>query len=173
MTVPSPDDQFVRDLTAHQHRLYGLIMSLLPDPERARDVLQETNVVLWRKSGEFTPGSDFGAWAAKVAYLQVMAYRTTQRRDRHVFDDELLGTLSAEAERLQTPHDDVFLALDACLERLPVPDRELLMRRYATGGTVKDLAQEIGKSPGAIRVALFRLRNALMECVERSRAAVS
>lgn len=162
------DEQFVRDLTECQPRLYGLIYSLLPDSEAARDVLQEANVVLWRKADQFEPGTNFNAWAAKVACLQVMAYRSKQRRDRHVFlDDELLGAIFSDAEQSFMARDDRSLALEACLERLPAADRELLLQRYADGGAIKDLAIQSGRSAGALRVVLFRLRHALLDCIER------
>ncbi|MDF1745393.1 MAG: sigma factor, partial [Gimesia sp.] len=44
-------EQFVQQLTENQNRLYGYVYSLLGDHSRAEDVLQETNLVLWRKIG--------------------------------------------------------------------------------------------------------------------------
>jgi len=163
---PGPDEQFVRLITEHQNRLYGLILSMLPDPEQARDVLQETNVVIWKKWATFTPGTNFGAWSARIAFLQVMAHRTTQSRDRHIFDDELISVLNDESIRDAAPGDDRALALDACLERLQEADRELLRQRYSKGNTVSDLASMVHKTPNATRVALFRLRHLLLECIQ-------
>ena len=42
-----------------------MTLSLIGDPDTARDILQDTNVVLWRKSGEFKEGSTScpGRWA--------------------------------------------------------------------------------------------------------------
>lgn len=161
-----PDEQFVRDLTSHQHRLYGLILSMMPDPDLARDVLQETNVVIWEKFREFTPDTNFGAWAAKIAYYQVTAHRKSRGRDRHIFDDELISVLNTETELVSSGSDERAQALDSCLDHLEVRDRELLRLRYTKGNTVADLAAMIGKTPSATRVALFRLRHVLLECVQ-------
>lgn len=46
-------EAFVQLMTAHQGRLYGYILSLLGDVDQANDVLQESNVVLWRNAAEF------------------------------------------------------------------------------------------------------------------------
>ena len=73
-------DEFIVHLTACQNRLYAYVFSLLPDRERRRDVLQETNLVLWRKSDQFMAGTDFGAWACKVAYFEVLAERRRLRQ---------------------------------------------------------------------------------------------
>ncbi len=59
---------------ACQDRVYTYTRTLLPNAENARDVLQETNIVLWRKRNEFKPGTDFVAWACKVAYYQALSF---------------------------------------------------------------------------------------------------
>ena len=81
---PIPGEELVGQLTACQGKLYGYIMSLLPDAHQARDVLQETNLVIWRKAAEYEAGTNFGAWVSRIAFYQVMAHRSRQKRDRHV-----------------------------------------------------------------------------------------
>lgn len=53
--------EFVRLLTGNQRKLYAFILSLLRRPADADDVLQETNMVMWRKCAEFEPGTNFDA----------------------------------------------------------------------------------------------------------------
>lgn len=77
-----PDEAFVQLLTAEQLRLLHYIAKLLGDPNEAQNVLQETNLVLWRKSGEFQAGTNFSAWAHNVAYWQVRAFVRDRQRDR-------------------------------------------------------------------------------------------
>src|SRR6185295_13104725 len=90
-------EAFVRLMTEHQGRLFGYIFSLLGDPDAANDVLQEANVILWRDSREFRPGSNFKAWAFRVAHFQVMAFRQRQIRDRLVFEDDMIEVLASAA----------------------------------------------------------------------------
>ena len=66
--------EFVRLLTGQQRQLYLYIIALLPNPTDVDDVLQATNMVLWSKADEFEPGSDFGAWARRVAHFEVLAF---------------------------------------------------------------------------------------------------
>ena len=49
MASPETTEKFVQRLTANQTRLYGYVYSLLADHSRTADVVQETNLVLWRK----------------------------------------------------------------------------------------------------------------------------
>jgi RNA polymerase sigma-70 factor (ECF subfamily) len=160
-------EDFVVQLIAIQSRLYAFIMSLLLDRERAQDVLQQTNLVLLKKQNEYEPGTNFGAWACKVARYEVLAYRRTRQRDRHSFNDELLGLIAQRAEIGTEDIDQRAVALELCLERLTADQRKLLEVRYRQGGSVDEIARAAKKTPTAISSLLYRIRSALAECVRR------
>jgi RNA polymerase sigma-70 factor (ECF subfamily) len=160
-------ERYVQQLTDCQNRLYAYILMLLPNHDDAADVLQETNLVLWRKSGEFVEGTEFGAWACRVAYYQVLARLRDARRDRLVFDPQLLDLLGAEAEPLSAQLDDRRRALRLCMVGLSEREREMLRRRYDLEQSVKDIARQFGLSPGAVATSLYRVRNELTECIRR------
>ena len=65
----SDSEEFVRLLTEAQGPVYGYLMTLIPDRSRARDLLQETNITLWKKAATFEEGTNFNAWACKIAYF--------------------------------------------------------------------------------------------------------
>lgn len=69
---PAPGEHFVRELTRCQNSVFAYILSLVGNPDAARDIQQETNVVLWRKAGEFKEGSNFMPWALGIARMQVL-----------------------------------------------------------------------------------------------------
>lgn len=160
-----PDKEFVYQLTDWQNRLFGYLVTLLGNVHAAHDVLQETNLVLWRKIGEFESGTDFGAWARKCAYFQALAFLRDRRRDQHLFDDDLLQQL-AEEENSTTDEDERELALRSCLAQLPDRQRELISQRYREGNSIKQLAQNFGKKESALKMNLMRIRQALLTCIE-------
>jgi RNA polymerase sigma-70 factor (ECF subfamily) len=163
-----PSEQFVRLLSDQQSRLYAYILAILGDPDAAADVFQDTNVTLWRKASDFAEGSDFGAWVRSVAYYEVMAYRKRRGRERHVFDDDLLREVAEETARQTDAMADELATLHRCMERLSQQDYVLVQARYAEGGSVAHLAEARGKSPNAISMALYRIRNELARCIEES-----
>src|SRR5215831_10742745 len=110
---------FVQLMTQYQGRLYGYVLSLSGDPDAANDVLQEANIVLWKQSGQFKPGSNFKAWAFRIAHFQFMAYRQKKLRDKVLFSDELLSMLASEAKDIDESHEERAAALESCLERMP------------------------------------------------------
>jgi RNA polymerase sigma-70 factor (ECF subfamily) len=164
-------DDFIRELTGAQPSLWGYIFSLLPDHAAAQDVLQETNLTLWRKATEFQAGTSFLAWSCQVAYFHVLSHRRRARRDRLVFDEEVLAYL-AERQADRAPElGDRLAALRSCLNKLPAASRKLLEQRYAPGGSVKELAEADGRSVAAISQVLYRLREKLLECMATARTA--
>jgi len=160
------NDEFVRLLTECQDRLYVYILSLLPDRDRAKDVLQDTNVVMWRKAEEFEPGTSFDAWACKIAYFEVLSERRRQQRDRLQFDEVVLEKLASEVPGSLKHLNDRAVALEDCLQRLAPDQRQRLGERYRSGGSVKEIAERTGQTPSAIAVSLYRIRAALFRCIQ-------
>ena len=124
------EKEFVYQLTDWQNRLFGYLVTLLSNTHDARDVLQETNLVLWRKMEDFQPGTDFGAWARKCAYFQALAFLRDRKRDRHLFDDDVLALLASEDAGDAGDENERRLALRDCLACLPDKHRQLIDKRY-------------------------------------------
>ena len=60
-------DEFVRLLGECQVRLRAYLSSLLYGGSDVDDVLQDVAALLWHKIGDYQPGTNFGAWACRVA----------------------------------------------------------------------------------------------------------
>ena len=86
MSIDESRRQFVRLLTQHQRRVYGYILTMVVNWNDADEILQETNLRLWEEFDRFEPGTDFAAWAIRVAYYQVLTWRKKRDRSRLVFD---------------------------------------------------------------------------------------
>ena len=159
------DKEFVIELTDWQNRLFAYLMTLLGDVHDARDVLQETNLVLWQKMGEFEKGTNFGAWARKCAYFQALAFLRDRKRDRHLFDDDVLEQFAQEASS-HAGEEERELALRDCLAKLPDRQREMVSVRYREGSSVKELVRIFKKKESAVKMTLMRIRQALLDCIE-------
>ena len=97
MSIENPTEYFIKALTESQNRLYGYIFSLVGEHHAASDILQECNLVLWRKFGEFRPESDFIPWAFAIARFQVLAHlRDRKRSDARFVSPEIVELLHDE-----------------------------------------------------------------------------
>jgi RNA polymerase sigma-70 factor (ECF subfamily) len=166
---PSPPSaDFLSRVTRAQRSLYAFILTLVRQPADADDVLQETNLVMWRKANEFDATRDLMPWAMRIAQLQAMAHLKRQRRIPASFDEALLAVLADEAIAEAKELDPRRRALAGCLQKLPGHQRELIATRYEPGGSVKELALQAGKTPKAISEMLRRIRQVLLECIEQT-----
>ena len=60
-------EQFVSLILANQLRIHGFIRSLVPNHADVEDLFQQTSIVLWRKFKDYEAGTNFAAWAMRVA----------------------------------------------------------------------------------------------------------
>ncbi len=158
--------EFVQQLTDAQHWLRAYLRALLRNNEQADELLQRTNLVMWEKSEQFKPGTNFRAWACKVARFEVLAFRKQQSRDRLVFGEAAFEVIAAEAERRVESDGDLRESLEACLGRLPNAEQKLLAMRYSSNTPVKEIARTSGRTVDAISTSLYRIRQALLKCIQ-------
>ena len=130
-------------------------------------------MVLWRRFETFELGTNFFAWACKIARFQVMKYRERQGRSARLFDNSLLEKLAADAA--DAADENVVCqvplqALENCLGKLSEVDRSLIRRRYQPGMTVQQIAADHGRSANALSKSLGRIRRVLLECIDRTLA---
>jgi RNA polymerase sigma-70 factor, ECF subfamily len=165
--MPPPIDPqhtaFLRLYAEHEPALHVFVRSMLPCRQEAAEVLQNVIVVLWSK---FDQAQDFKKWSFGVARLEVLRFIQSRKRDRHVFDEELLHRLADRAalhEREVVTRRD---ALEGCLQKLPAAQRELVLTAYTKGIRIDELASRRGQTAMALYKLLHRIRLALLECVE-------
>lgn len=161
-------DDFVELMTQYQGRLYGYILSLAGDPDAANDVLQEANIVLWKQWNQFEPGTNFKAWAFRIAHFQFMAYRQKKLRDKVLYSDDLLAMLACEAKEVDESYEQRAAVLESCLARMSARSREAIQLRYADEARVSDMAKTLHRNENAVYQILFRARQWLIECVQKN-----
>ena len=168
---PLSESEFVLLITRHQAAMYAYILTLHPDRVAAQDILQESNLVLCRKLADFEPGTDFRAWAFRVAYWQTMAYlKRVKRAGMVALEPEVLELVAREAEEQLADFEDRHLALKSCLQKLPVGDASILVAHYQRGESLAEISGRLGRSRDALKQVLLRIRRALRTCIERQLA---
>ncbi|NLF08384.1 MAG: sigma-70 family RNA polymerase sigma factor [Pirellulaceae bacterium] len=160
------EDGFVEHLTNQQRDLYVYILTLLPRAQDADEVLQETNKVLWMKRADFREGTNFRAWAFRIAQFQVLSHRKRQRREHRLLSLDLVGQLADETAQPRDVSRSLVAILKNCVEKLSAASRELLKMRYDLDLSAPQIAEKTGRSPVAVRQALFTVRRDLTRCMK-------
>jgi RNA polymerase sigma-70 factor (ECF subfamily) len=167
MSPPDRAEEFVFLLARHERALGAYVMTMVPHPHDADDILQEAKVVMWRHFGKFETGTNFGAWARKIAFHQVLAHRKRRQRDRLDFSDDFIRAVADEAEHSAAHLERREHALQDCVSQLPVEHREVVRLRYHEGLPLEELESRLGRTVCAIYRQLSRVRQVLHECVSK------
>ena len=163
-------DAFSALVEETQDRLRSHILWVCPcSAEAVDDIAQEVYVHAYRNLDQYELGTDFWAWLKALARFRAMSYlrRATARvqREQKYADAAMLETFLNEE-----PADEqsAFLAaMRRCMEHLSEEARLLLGQFYGEEVSSEALGGRIGKTRGAVRVILLRIRGQLRKCVER------
>lgn len=163
--------------TRHERALRAFVRSLVYRWEDVDEVMQNTGLVLWRKFPEFDATgedreTDFFRWACVVARFEVLSWRRDRARDRHVFDEDLVELLAAEADEARETLSAERQALELCLRKLPDDLRRVVLSAYEPGVKLNEVAKELGKTATAFYKKLNRTRASLLDCVRREAATM-
>lgn len=166
-TANGAEERMIGLISKHQVMLHDYIFALIQDPSRADDVLQETNLVLWRKAAEYDSDQPFLPWARSIAWYQVKAAARDTSRDKLVFSEKTMQLLAEEAEEtevyLPTQRE---ISLAQCIAQLTAKQRQLVQQRYLDGLSVDTMAKHLKRPASSISQALYLVRNNLKKCVQ-------
>jgi RNA polymerase sigma-70 factor (sigma-E family) len=138
----------------HWRALVRLAVLLVDDVASAEDVVQDAFIGLHRRSGELRdPNAALAYVRAAVVNLSRSVIRRRQTARRHL--------RVAEPEATPAADHDVLLreehrgALDA-VRSLPRRQREILVLRYWSGLSEREIAETLGISAGSVKSSASR-----------------
>ena len=168
MPPDAPSARFIADITASQRHMHAFFSSVLWNIADADEVLQETNLALWRKADDYDPSRPFLPWAMRFAQIQLKVWLRRQERVPLVFDDALIERLATQAADDSPALDAIRRTLADCLHKLPADQRDLVMSRYEPGAKVNAIAAARSTTPAALSESLRRIRMKLLACIDKT-----
>lgn len=160
-------EQIIKGLTQAQPVLRRYILAAVLNHGAMEEILQETNIALWRKADEFDGDQPFLPWALHFAKLQILAYRKRAAGGRFVpLEDDVLDALATDGASHLLAEDARLTHIGACLDKLPKRDIALLAQRYTDGLSLKAIAERENRSEGSLQQLFFRIRRRLRHCIE-------
>jgi RNA polymerase sigma-70 factor (ECF subfamily) len=160
-------ERFMRLWTESQQAVVNYIHATVRDPAAAKDLVQETALVLFRRFSEYDGQRPFLAWALGVAQFQVRGFHRDAARSLVCFDTELFDRFTELWAETAAAASERSSALEVCLERLPARPRQMLRLRYFEELNSEEIARRLGSKSAAVRVTLQRIREQLRACVEQ------
>lgn len=167
MADPKRYDEFAELVRLHTSQVLAYINSLVLNWSDADDLFQETCLVLWQKFDTFKPGTNFLAWALRIADRKVMKFQSKQSRRttfivslRDALQTDFTGRSSEEAAASLT-------SLFSCMDKLSQNDQRILKLCYIEHIPVRQLADAVGRPLKSVQNSLYRIRSWLLDCIRR------
>jgi RNA polymerase sigma-70 factor (ECF subfamily) len=149
----------------YDRRLLYFVRRLLPDADRALDVMQEVWLTVLRRLPALRAAEAFRVWLYQIAHDKVVSLVRRDRleerareqlRNHHVPEDD---HPERAFERAELIHQALAL--------LSPGHREVLLLRFLEGLALEEIAQALRCSLGTVKSRLHYARGALREHVER------
>lgn len=167
MLTEPEQERFLRLWAGSQPAVVQYIHATVRDVSAAKDLSQETALMLFRRFAEYDERRPFLAWALGVARFMVRGFHRDAARSRVWFDTELLDQFTELWAEAAAVAPDRAAALEDCIERLPESPRQMVRLRYFDQLNSMEIAERIGTSGAAVRMALQRIRDQLRNCIEQ------
>ncbi len=138
----------------YEQSVRAVTLSVLRDAHLAQDAAQDAFVKAYEKLGALRRAGAFGPWLLKISRRCALDI-AGRRREAPLPDDAApearpTGLLDEEKERLL-----------AAVLKLPESERQVVMLRYFSGYSVKEVADIAGRSVGTVTKQLSRARRQL------------
>lgn len=155
----------------HGSEVKYFVLSLLPHPGEAEDLVQETFLTVTAKAHDYEDGTNFKSWAFAIARFKVLEYLRGKRREPFALSSETMELLAREAadeesEKSEVLEQKTIRALAECITKLSPKLKQLVELVYRSGIKPGVAAEQIGWKREAAYVGLSRARKELKRCAE-------
>ncbi len=148
------EDAFGQMVERHAPMMRGVVLRATGDAALADEVTQTVFAILARKAGEMGHEAVAG-WLHRTTFLEARNASRKAARYRRVL--EKFRDDAEAVERLEVPGAlEVLPQLDLAMSRLNEEERELVVRRYFEGESVREIAVAKGTSEEACKKRLQR-----------------
>ncbi len=149
----------------YRSAVYGYLRARLLHSGDAEDLCQEVFLRVFGAIARFDARTPFPAWLLGITRNVLREHVRRQRRSRENGWTELCLDLEALAPA-ESLYSDVLHHVPLCLASLSEPAAQALHAHYMAGRKVQDIAQQMGRTLGAVKVLMVRARQALKRCIE-------
>ena len=159
----------------HRKRVSDYIYMMVKDRDVADDIFQETFIKVIRvlSEGRYVETGKFLSWVLRIAHNQVIDhFRQNKQQNQVTESDAGYDILNSRKFSDTTVEDHMVSAqiesdVRKLIDYLPDEQREVVMMRYYSGLSFKEIAEQtdvsINTALGRMRYALINLRKMIQE----------
>ncbi len=138
----------------------GLAMSKIGEPAEAEDIAQESFIKAYSQLHSLQQPSRFAGWLSKITVQQCSNTIRQRIRCKSALGCKAAGFEEAEAKAAETGNHRLTAGqrylIRERVQRLPAKFQKLILMRFVGGLSAVEIAKQLGKRPGTVRVWLHR-----------------
>ena len=166
------DEQLVRNTLAGDISTFGTIverywnmavalaLSKVNDPTEAEDIAQESFIKAYSQLNSLRSPSCFAGWLSKIIHQQCVNHIRKQTRNKIVSSCEFAAVNASDLASTCSKNPGLSAEqthfVRQTVSRLPERFQKLIIMRFVAGLSTPQIAKQLGKSHGAVRVHLHR-----------------
>ena len=150
-------------------RVYGYLRMSLRDPHEAEDLTQQVflKALDHLDTYEVAPHRSFRPWLFRIARNLLIDHVKKHRPTLLDDPDQMPRRAPAGPADAATVESTLAWMSDSevtlFIERLPMPQRQVITLRYMIGLSLEEIADVLGRTPGSVRMLDLRARQYLQE----------
>lgn len=135
--------------------VFTLCYRLVGNRSDAEDLMQEVFTKVFLNVQNFEERSKFSSWVYRIAHNHCLNFI-----NRKVRENEIIGEYAEETMRSQTVNDSKNISekMQAALDKIEPDKRSVLIMKYVMELDLKEIAQALELSIGAVKMRLMRAR---------------
>lgn len=164
---------FAAVIERYQRAVYGYLRARLLQATDAEDMTQEVFLRFYLSQARFDSSALVRPWLLGIARNVLREHVKGMKRRKEVTWTELCLELESvmPPDSQWSEDDDILRHLPNCLDGLGPSAREAIELQYRGERKLADIGKQLHRSEGAVKLLLFRARQALKDCLERRKNA--
>jgi RNA polymerase sigma-70 factor (ECF subfamily) len=164
----------------YEDKIFRLAFRFVRNETEAKEIVQDTFLLVWRKLDTFKGDSQFGSWLYRVATNTALMRLRAQRRHPEISTEELpidyldnYGQLPPAGENWAKRPDDELQSdelrrrIQKAVDELPEIYRTVFIIRDVEGLSTEETAEVLEISIPTVKTRLHRARLALRDAITR------
>ncbi|HPE35377.1 MAG TPA: sigma-70 family RNA polymerase sigma factor [Bacteroidales bacterium] len=150
----------------HKDMVFTIVIKLVKNHHEAEEVAQDVFIKAYQALPGFEGTARFSTWLYRIAYNTAISKWRKPKKvfapiDENLIDNFTTDSVERGVEALS--QEEMLLALNSVMEKLPEEDSLLLNLFYKNSMTVEDISQITGLTQSNVKVRLYRIRKRMYD----------